>query len=395
MYAAKIDLLFESALLLAAVSFSLGIYVLSRGVGNKLNLAYSALTLAISVWAFTFFVANVLDWRLFESTHIIANILLAPLSLVFIDQMLRPDGWVFRWIQRLAIGSSLLLIPPVIFGFDRTPWVRDLSYYSPALIVVANLYLFLSETFGAVKPRGGWGEFARFATLEMRAALRRRNVWLYLGGVVVTLLSEMDRVPWMGRTVPAIGNLLLALYFYAVKDAVLNQSLVSPRRIVGRFLVNFTGALSTFVILLFLTNWVRTREPLFLINTLFAAFVAVATLDPLRSLANLIFQTFFFQESKRIDMLIQEASKEIAGAFHGQAIALATSGFLFRALHGSMTSFYTLDAEGKFFLKLKDATQAGDLPESLPVTFPLMQRWAKAKRRASVKLCPQWWRLRR
>ena len=380
MYAAKIDLLFESALLLAAVSFSLGIYVLSRGVGNKLNLAYSALTLAISVWAFTFFVANVLDWRLFESTHIIANILLAPLSLVFIDQMLRPEGWVFRWIQRLAIGSSLLLIPPVIFGFDRTPWVRDLSYYSPALIVVANLYLFLSEAIGAVKPRGGWGEFARFATLEMRQALRRRNVWLYLGGVVVTLLSEMDRVPWMGRTVPAVGNLLLALYFYAVKDAVLNQALVSPRRIVGRFLVNFAGALSTFAIVLFLTNWVRTREPLFLINTLFAAFVAVATLDPLRSLANLIFQTFFFQESKRIDLLIQEASKEIAGASHGQAIALATGGFLRRALSGPMTSFYALDAEGKFFLKLLDATTAGGLPESLPVTFPLMQRWGKAKR---------------
>ena len=266
MYAAKIDLLFESALLLAAVCFSLGVYVLSRGVGNKLNLAYSALTLSISVWAFTFFVANVLDWRLFESTHIIANILLAPLSLVFIDVMLRPEGWVFRWIRRLALGSSLLLIPPVIFGLDRTPWVRDLSYYSPALIVVANLYLFLSEAIGAVKPRGGWGEFARFASLEMRQALRRRNAWLYLGGVVVTLLSEMDRVPGLGRTVPAVGNLLLALYFYSLKDAVLHQSLVSPRRIVGRFLVNFVAALSIFLVIMLLTTWVRARFSLFLIN---------------------------------------------------------------------------------------------------------------------------------
>lgn len=379
MYAAKIDLLFESALLLAAVSFSLGIYVLSRGVGNKLNLAYSALTLAISVWAFTFFVATVLDWRLFESTHIITNILLAPLSLIFIELMVRPEGWVFLWIRRASLASSLLLIPPVIFGLDRTPWVRDLSYYSPALIVVANLYLFLSEAIGAVKPRGGWGEFARFATLEMRQALRRRNVWLYLGGVVVTVLSEMDRVPWMGRTIPAIGNLLLALYFYAVKDAVLNQSLVSPRRIVGRFLVNSAGALSTFFVVLLLTNWVRTREPLFLINTLFAAFVAVATIDPLRSLTNQLFQTFFFQEAKRMDQLISEASKEIAGAFHGQAIALASSSFLRKALQGQMTSFYALDSEGKFFLKLQDGTATAALPESLPATFPLMQRWAKAK----------------
>ncbi|MGZ3658905.1 MAG: histidine kinase dimerization/phospho-acceptor domain-containing protein, partial [Bdellovibrionota bacterium] len=379
MYAAKIDLLFESALLLAAVCFSLGVYVLSRGVGNKLNLAYSALTLSISVWAFTFFVANVLDWRLFESTHIIANILLAPLSLVFLDVMLRPEGWVFRLIRTLALASSLLLIPPVIFGLDRTPWVRDLSYYSPTLIVVANLYLFLSEAIGAVKPRGGWGEFARFASLEMRQALRRRNVWLYLGGVVVTLLSEMDRVPWMGRTLPAIGNLLLALYFYSIKDAVLHQSLVSPRRILGRFLVNFAGALSIFLVIIMLTTWVRARLALFVINVFFGAFVAAATVDPLRSLAHMLFQTFFFKEAKRIDQLVQDASKEIAGAFHGQAIALATSGFLQKALRGPMTSFYALDAEGKYFLKLQDGTLLENLPESLPVTFPLMQRWSKAK----------------
>jgi len=379
MYAAKIDLLFESALLLAGVCFSLGVYVLSRGVGNKLNLAYAALTLAISVWAFSFFVANVLDWRLFESTHIIANLLLAPLSLVFLDVMLRPEGWVFLWIRRVALASSLLLIPPVTFGLDRTPWVRDLSYYSPALIVVANFYLFFSEAFGAVKPRGGWGDFARFASIDMRQALRRRNVWLYLGGIVVTMLSEMDRVPWMGRTMPAIGNLLLALYFYAIKDAVIQQGLVSPRRILGRLSVNFVGALSTFVVILLITTWVRGRFPLFVINVFFGAFVAVVTLDPIRSLANLLFQTFFFKEAKRIDALVSEASKEIAGAFHGGAIALATNGFLHNALQGQMTSFYALDAEGRYFLKLQDGTKDGKLPESLPATFPLLQRWAAAK----------------
>ena len=158
MYAAKIDLLFESALLLAAVCFSMGIYVLSRGVGNKLNLAYSALTLSISIWSFSFFVAHVLDWRLFESTHIIFNLLLAPLSLVFLDVLLRPEGWFFKWLKWVALITSFLLIPPVTFGLDRTTWVRDLSLYSPALIIVANLYLFVSEAVGGVKPRARkWG----------------------------------------------------------------------------------------------------------------------------------------------------------------------------------------------------------------------------------------------
>lgn len=377
MYAAKIDLLFESALLLAAVCFSLGIYVLSRGVGNKLNLAYSALTLSISIWAFSFFVANVLEWRLFESTHIIFNLMLAPLSLVFLDVLLRPEGWVFRWIKWVSLLGSFLLIPPVAIGLDRMAWVRDLSLYSPTLIVVANLYLFASEAVGSVKPRGGWGDFARFATIEMRQALRRRNVWLYLGGVVVTLLSVLDRVPWMGRTLPAIGNLLLALYFYAIKDAVLHQSLVSPRRILGRFLVNLVGALSVFLIFILITTWVKAQLSLYLINAFFAAFIAVATLDPVRSLANFVFQTFFFKEAKRINRLVEEASKEIAGAFQGEAIAAATGKFLQNALRGSTVSFYALDAEGKYFRKLHDGTEGEALPESLPASFPLVQRWMK------------------
>lgn len=355
--------------------------MLSKGPGNKLNFAYSSLTMAISVWAFSFFVANVLDWRLFESAHLVTNLMLAPLSLIFLNVMLRPNDWVFRWLMRVALGSSLLLIPPVVMGLDRMPWVKSLSYYSPALIVVANLYLFFSEALGQVTPRGGWwGDFARFTSREMRQALKRRNVWLYLGGVAVTLLSEMDRQPWMGRNIPAVGNLLLAFYFYSLRDAVLNQSLMSTRRILGRFLVNAVGALSIFLIITMLTTWVRGRTSLFLINAFFGAFVATATVDPLRSLADFLFKTYFFKEARRIQKLVEDASKEIAGAFHGLAIAQATAAFLKKALRAPMVSFYALDAEGKQFRKLYDTTEGQRLPESLPPSFPFLQRWEKARR---------------
>lgn len=381
MYAAKIDLLFESALFLAAVCFSLSLYVLSRGVGNKLNLAYSALTLCISVWSFAFFVANVLDWRLMESTHILTTLLLTPLSLLFLNELLRPEGGVFKWMLRLSLAGCVLLIPPIVFGLDRTPWVRDLAYYSPSLIVVANLYLFFSETLGKVKPRGGWGDFSRLSTLEMRHALRRRNFWLYLGGMLVTLLCVMDRVPWMGRTLPALGNLLLAFYFYFIKDAVLNHSLVSSRRIIGRLLANGAGACVTFLAFVLMTNWVKRDPTLYLINAFFAAFVAAASLDPIRSLVGVVYQKLFLQEAGRINEITHEAGKEIAGAFHGQAIAAATERFLKKALDAPLMSFYALDAEGKHFRKLHDGSPKGDLPETLPASFPHFfsaKNWAPA-----------------
>lgn len=378
MYAAKIDLLVESTLLLAAVCFSLSIYVLARGVGNKLNLAYSALTFCISVWAFSFFVYTVLDWRLFESVHLLTTLLLPPLSLLFINALLRPEGAVFRWLMRLSYGFFAALVLPILFGLDRTRWVGDLAKYSPTLIIVANLYLFVSETLGPVKPRGGWGDFSRFSGLEMRAALKRRNVWLYLGGVVVTLLCTMDRVPQMGRTLPAIGNLILVAYFSFLRDAVVNQSLVSSRRILSRFSVNAVSALATFLAFVLMTNWVKGNRVLFLINAFFAAFVAVVNIDPLRSLVQELFQRLFFKEAGRINGLIEEASKEITGAFHPQAIADATGKLLEKGLGTGLVAFYALDADGKQFRKIHDAG-GGSLPDPLPASFPLVQHWAKAK----------------
>ena len=74
----------------------------------------------------------------------------------------------------------------------------------------------------------------------------------------------MDRVPWMGRTLPAMGNLLLSLYFYfyAIKDAVLAAIACEPAApILGRFIVNFVAALALFdfLIIILITFWVKSR----------------------------------------------------------------------------------------------------------------------------------------
>ncbi len=313
-----------------------------------------------------------------ESVHILATLALAPLALLFLQVLLRPEGLVFRWLLYISLASCVLLIIPIILGLDRTPWIRDLAYYSPSLIVVANLYLFFSETFGKTKPRGG--DFSRFSPLEMRQALKRRNFWLYLGGVVVTLLSVMDRVPWMGRTLPAVGNLLLAFYFYFLKDAILNQSLVSSRRILGKLLANAVAALVFFVAILLMTNWVIGDKTLYLINAFFAVFVAVWSLDPIRSLVSFGYQNLFLKEANRIQALTREAGKEIAGAFHSQAIASATEKFLKKALDAPMVSFYALDSEGRQFRKIQDGSPAQNLPEILPATFPLAQFFSKSKK---------------
>ena len=385
MYAARIDLLFESALLLSAMCFALSVFVFSKGVGNKLHMAYAALTLNISVWAFAFFVANVLRWRLFESVHLMATLLIGPVSLIFLSILLTPKDWVFRGLAILSFIVATVLVPLVIFGFDRYGLIRDSSYYSPVLLVLAMLYLLISEAIGGVNPRGAGAikrliGFSQISGTEMLQVLRKRNLWIYLGGALVTILCSMDRVPWMGRTIPAIGNILLALYFYFVKDAVLQQGWVSPRRTLARFVSHAAGALVVFSVIFLLTTWVANNPALYLINSFLAAFVAVVTLDPVRSLANSFFQRFFYKESARIEHLIHESSKEIAGAFQPAAIAVATEKFLAKAIESSLVSFYALDANGQWFRKVLDHSENAELPDYLPASFPLVLSWQKERR---------------
>jgi len=125
------------------------------------------------------------------------------------------------------------------------------------------------------------------------------------------------------------------------------------------------------------TLWVKNNATLYLINAFFASFVAAVSLDPVRSLATMIFRRFFFQEASRIELLIKEASKEIVGAFHGAAISSATDRFLSKALNEGMISFYALDADGKYFRKLHDSTEGEELPDFLPASFPIASYWTQ------------------
>lgn len=376
MVVASIDLLFESALLLGAICFSVAVYVLAKDVSNKLNLSFSALAFTISLWALSFFIAGVLGLRTFESLHLITTLLLAPLSMLFMQVLFRPEGPFFLWWTRLTFLISVVLVPLVTFGLDTYAWVRDMSYFSPVLIVFALLYMYLGEALGMVNPRGG--PLSHISRKDLLNAIRARNTWIYLGGVLVTLTSTMDRVPWMGSTAPAIANLFLAIYVYGLKDVVLQRAYVSTRRIFGRVLADAATALVLATVFVIMTVWVRNSILLFTLNAFLVAVLGLFSAGPLRSLFTLFYERFFFKEASRIDDLVKRAGRELSGAFDAPAIGQVVDNFLEQAIGARIQSFYALDAEGRKFEKVLDATLDTRLPRALSVAYPLILHWQKA-----------------
>ncbi|NUM87620.1 MAG: hypothetical protein HUU37_00310 [Bdellovibrionales bacterium] len=385
MYAARIDLLFESALLLAAVCFSLSLWVFQKAPGSKLNLAYSALTMNIAAWAFAFFVANVLRWRLFEAVHLISTLLIGPLSLWFLKLLLTPEGIFYRALLWASAVAVAILAPLVVLGLDRYGLIRDFSYYSPSLVLVACVFLLVGELTGGVAPRGAgvWAKILglpRLTGTDMMLALKKRNLWIYLGGALATLLCGMNRTEWLGRVIPSLGNILLAVYFFLVKDSVTQPFLTSPRRVAVRMVGNLAAAVLLGLVFVMLTVWVRGDRALFLVNVFLAAYVAVIVLDPARSLVMEGLQRLFFQEASWMERKIQDASKEVAGAFQTSAVAAAVERFLSATLPESdLVAFHTLDASGQWYRKVVDRSADQSVPEFLPGLFPLSLRWAREK----------------
>lgn len=378
----SIDLLYESALILAAVSFSLAAYVLARGVSNKLHILYSFLTFTISIWAMSFFIAGILTWRPFETVHLTATLLLPSLALFFLDRLIRPAGLFFLWLKRLAIAFPVILVPFVLFGFDRYSFIRDPALYSPALIFLACIYLFVSEAAGgaAVRSsaaRGGLDEDENDGRAIL-GSLRARNLWLYFGGAFVTFISVMDRVEWIGRTLPAIGNFIVVFYLYFLKDVVLQQHYTSFRRLMNQIFSNGITAFILSLVIVYITALVDDPV-LFFLNSFLAAFVMVFSVDPIRKLANMLFVTLFYRESSEIQSLVDRHSSSITEAANVGSLVEITDSFIHDALEKNIMSLYVLDAELMKYRKQYDSTVLHKLPLQLPVTFPLVEHWKRAK----------------
>lgn len=368
-----IDLLFESALLLGSIAFSLGVFVLAKDPSNKLHMSYAALVFVIALWALSFFIAGVLGMRTFESIHLITNLLLAPASLFFLQVLLRPDGKFFKACAYLTLALSIIFIPLVTFGFDAYPWIRDTSHFAPVVIVFASGYLYLSESLGVVKPRGT--SFREIRRGDVLRALQIRNKWLYIGGAALTMLCVMDRMPVLGRTIPAIANLLLAIYIYGLKDIVLDRDYVNLRSLLGRVLADSGTAFVLAVVFVLTTVWVTDNPLLYSLNVFLVSYLAINSASPIRSLLTAIYQKFFFQEAARVELLIQKATEELTNSFDRRSIGQVLDTFMQQTVGSPLVAFYALADDGKRFEKVLDTTIGARLPESLSVAHPLVQHW--------------------
>jgi two-component system sensor histidine kinase HydH len=360
------DLLGQTALIAAVVSFALGFSVLARNVRNKLFFAFACFTTLVSGWSLCFFLEKIWPGRGFYRWHLFFNVWLAPMSLSFIRVLVRiQDSWSKRLLDGTVLASIFLSVA-LGLHLDAMSWVSWWVYYIPTVIVIQLFQLMWMD--GRLSRRGPEG-LPRLSTV----GLGRRN-FTYWGGLLVLSLCVMDHIPWMGTQLPAVGNLGLTAYLFFLSQAITQQRLLNLSALFSRSLVLLAVALTLTAVYSVLVAWIQNSPGLFFLNSFIASFLILMLLDPLRAMVGYFTQRLLSKKHQRLEESMREAQRRLTGIVDlgtlFQAI-LQTSEQLFNP---DWAALFVLRGEGVKFRRIRSlgrepgaAVEGGQILSSAPV----------------------------
>lgn len=335
------DILSQSALVVAITAVAWGLSVLARDVRNKLYLGYALLCVAISAWAFFFFLSRLMPNHGWYAFHLLANLWLTPLALGFIRSLTRLQDRPGRILFELSWISALVLSALLLFPGKDPSWLKTLVLFHPVL-VVAQILLMMAVDFRLDRRPG-------YRPAKAPAVGLGRRYLIYLGALAVLGTCVMDHVPWAGAAVPVIGNFALIVYLYFLSRAITQQRLLNFGAVLSRFLVLlFISLLLTGIYSLLLAT-IADKPALFLLNSFIISFLVVVMLDPLRSGVRWLTERLLTQKHRRLTAQVQVAQRRLSGVLSLSALFRELAAMLDRVLPVTGVGLFLLSADGTRF----------------------------------------------
>jgi two-component system sensor histidine kinase HydH len=287
-------LLTQSALLVAITAFSMGISVLARRLTNRLAQKYFILSLVVWASFLSFFLKTAFQDDLFAQFQLISWVWLGPVGMALIPMLMGQEPPAWRWLRvfswALAVGFSVSVLTGLISSEDRGFWMQLLRF-SPGVLMAQTWVL-----------------------LWTRRPLSIRDL-LILGGAILTLaFTPLDHMPWMGTTLPALGNLFFCGYLILLGQAITRQKLVDLLGLIVRFVVLVILAVGFSGLYLLVATWSEATPAVFLLHSFAVSFCMVLLLDPLQAgVAYLTRRLLARGRSRRLDLDLAELEARLQG----------------------------------------------------------------------------------
>lgn len=355
------DVLNQSALLVAITSFAIGSATLAKNVRNKLFLMFALLSFLISGWALLFFAAKYQDSETFYRLHLLLNFWLAPAALAFVGSMVRTDDRVSRGLVAISIAGAGILSVLLVFNYEQVPWILQVMYFFPGMIVLKILQLM-------------WLDFRR----KRKGQAPPRRTLIYLGGLIVLASSSLDHVSWMGLVAPSLGNLALTTYIFFLSQAVTRQRFLNFGALFSRFLVLLTIAFTLTLVYSLIFTWIENRPALFFLNSFIVSFLLLMLLEPIRSMVGYLTQRLLTQKYRHLEQSLREAQLQLVGVADPSVLFQSILNTVELILQPEWCSLYVLRSDGTRFRRARTLGIVHELGEDLGflrevlVTHPML-----------------------
>lgn len=370
------DLLGQSALILAVTSFSLAVTVLSKNIRNKLGLAFAGLCAMVWGWSFFFFLEKIFATGLFYKLHLTFNLLLGPMALVFIRVFTRVDTGFSRALLRLSTLTSVILLPLQWSDFAEWILVRAPTFISPIFMGIECMHLMYRD-FLIHK-----GEIKGSAKLSTVGFSRRS--WMFSGAFLILLSCSMDHFAFMGDVVPSLGNVFLCLYLFFISEAVTQQRLLNVTGLLNRILVLVFLSLCLTVIYTLLVAWIQNAPSLFILNTFLASFIILMLIDPIKKLTSMGVMRLFSRQHLKTEQKVDEYQMQLTGVLEPVSMSQLMLNMLEATLNVEMATVFILRSDGTKYRRVRGLRDEQLETREILATHPIIEFFMRMKRRGET-----------
>ncbi|MGE4233411.1 MAG: ATP-binding protein [Bacteriovoracia bacterium] len=351
------DLLGESALIVAVAALALAITALSRNLKNKLVRYYALLCVVVSSWGFCFFLEKIFENGTFYKAHIIFNLLLAPTGLLFVRVLNREESIFTKWLFRVSVIFSFLVFVLEWTALAQEPLVRALASFSPSFLAIDCL---------------------RFVVGFRK---QKQKFWIYGGALVLLAFAVMDHVPILGDVVPAIANVAICFYLFVISEAIVYQRLFNPLTLFNQLLVLFIASFCFMLLYTVFVGWIELSPALFILNSLIAAFIMVVMHNPLLRLLRFGVSRVFSKQNFEIQKKVDQALKQLNGVIDSQGLAQVTLSLLDRILDVKCATVFFLRSDGTKYRRIRGIRDEKLENREVLASNPLDEFFLKQKKR--------------
>ena len=275
------NLLKQTALILGLTGLSLGGWTLFRDWRNKVSILFAALCFCVAIWAMSYVAHITLFGRLSYDIHRVCNVLIVPLALELIHRVfLKERDLLSRGVFALSCSGAAMLGLLVAFSLGNSFLVREVILFFPGLIFLEFLRIMVLD-------------YTHSRTLRVDSITATKKLFLYIGLGLTLSLCSFDHIPAFGFVLPAVGNLLFALYLFFTSQVIHPQKLLGLEALASRFFAVLTLSLIITGFFALLYSYFSSSFPLFLLNSFLISFSVLVLWGPLLTFFRYLARTVF------------------------------------------------------------------------------------------------------